>query len=261
MEKNMIGKYLLNLIEKFRKRKKENQTVSNVVLENNPMTVIEEVVETFSDIEIGTIFTTREIKEMVYKKFGRNEGSVIPSDYSYNMTNKGIIGTSSEHFNIFIQVKRGEYEYVGLDYDANFENKKTTDVGYINKNNQRNNGKKCKSDNHYNQWFYELECLECGYKYNANGSDIWLRKCPNCQGKSSKKYDNHRTTRDIPNGLRYKVLKRDNFKCCACGASPAKDPAVELHIDHIIPWSKGGETTADNLQVLCSKCNLGKSNL
>ena len=59
----------------------------------------------------------------------------------------------------------------------------------------------------------------------------------------------------------YQVLKRDNFKCCACGASPAKDPAVELHIDHIIPWSRGGETTPENLQTLCSRCNLGKSDL
>ncbi|MBR5903681.1 MAG: HNH endonuclease, partial [Clostridia bacterium] len=61
--------------------------------------------------------------------------------------------------------------------------------------------------------------------------------------------------------LRYQVLKRDNFKCCACGASPAKDPSVELHIDHIVPWSKGGETVIDNLQTLCSKCNLGKSDI
>lgn len=69
----------------------------------------------------------------------------------------------------------------------------------------------------------------------------------------------HTTTRDINLRLRFKVLLRDNFKCCLCGASPAKDPSVELHIDHIIPWSKGGETVIDNLQTLCSKCNLGKS--
>ena len=71
----------------------------------------------------------------------------------------------------------------------------------------------------------------------------------------------HRTSRNISQRLRYKVLARDNFKCCACGASPAKDSSVELHVDHILPWSKGGETTIDNLQTLCSKCNLGKSDL
>ncbi len=71
----------------------------------------------------------------------------------------------------------------------------------------------------------------------------------------------HRTNRDINLRLRFKVMQRDNFKCCACGASPAKDPAVELHIDHIIPWSKGGETEIDNLQTLCSKCNLGKGDI
>jgi len=71
----------------------------------------------------------------------------------------------------------------------------------------------------------------------------------------------HKTSKDINLRLRFKVMQRDNFKCCACGASPAKDPSVELHIDHIFPWSKGGETEIDNLQTLCSKCNLGKSDL
>ena len=61
--------------------------------------------------------------------------------------------------------------------------------------------------------------------------------------------------------LRYKVLQRDNYKCCLCGASPATNSSVVLHIDHIKPWSKGGETVIENLQNLCSKCNLGKNDL
>lgn len=144
----------------------------------------------------------------------------------------------------------------------------TLDIGYINKNNQKNIGYRGKSETHYNQNAFEMECLDCGHKYLANGCDVWLRKCPSCQNRQNKSKktaicENNKkfSSRKISDKLRYQVLKRDNFKCCACGVSPAKDPSIELHIDHIIPWSKGGETSIDNLQTLCSKCNLGKSNL
>jgi 5-methylcytosine-specific restriction endonuclease McrA len=59
--------------------------------------------------------------------------------------------------------------------------------------------------------------------------------------------------------LRFKVLQRDRFTCRACGRSPAIESGVVLHIDHIIPYSGPGETTLDNLQTLCERCNLGKS--
>lgn len=58
----------------------------------------------------------------------------------------------------------------------------TTQTGYINKNNQKNIGKSDMPGTDYMQRFYQMECLHCGYHYFANGSDIWLRKCPNCQG-------------------------------------------------------------------------------
>ena len=70
-----------------------------------------------------------------------------------------------------------------------------------------------------------------------------------------------KTNRDINLRLRFLVMKRDHFKCRICGRSPATSPGVILHIDHVIPWSRGGETVIDNLQTLCSDCNLGKSNL
>lgn len=71
----------------------------------------------------------------------------------------------------------------------------------------------------------------------------------------------HRTQRDPSWRLRFLVTRRDRFTCRACGRSPANDIGVVLHVDHIVPWSKGGETTFDNLQTLCEKCNLGKSDL
>ncbi|MFN5538807.1 MAG: homing endonuclease associated repeat-containing protein [Candidatus Melainabacteria bacterium] len=70
-----------------------------------------------------------------------------------------------------------------------------------------------------------------------------------------------KTNRDPSLRIRYQVLKRDNFSCSICGASPAKNPAINLQIDHIKAWSKGGQTELINLQTLCSSCNLGKSNL
>jgi hypothetical protein len=64
---------------------------------------------------------------------------------------------------------------------------------------------------------------------------------------------------DIKLGLRYEVLKRDRFRCVLCGASPATHLGCVLHVDHIIPWSKGGKTIPENLRSLCEPCNLGKS--
>ncbi len=61
--------------------------------------------------------------------------------------------------------------------------------------------------------------------------------------------------------MRHIVMKRDNFRCKACGASPARDPSVMLHVDHILPRSKGGESVLENLQTLCEMCNIGKGDL
>jgi hypothetical protein len=62
----------------------------------------------------------------------------------------------------------------------------------------------------------------------------------------------------IPLSLRYKVLKRDSFRCVQCGASPALTLGVELHVDHIVAFTNGGKTLIENLRTLCKGCNLGK---
>ncbi len=55
------------------------------------------------------------------------------------------------------------------------------------------------------------------------------------------------------------VLMRDGATCRMCGASP--NTGARMHVDHIVPWNKGGETVIENLQVLCEKCNVGKSDV
>ncbi len=75
------------------------------------------------------------------------------------------------------------------------------------------------------------------------------------------KIESHHTSRQPSWRLMFLVMRRDKFACRSCGASPSKNPAVNLHVDHIVPWSKGGETTLLNLQTLCERCNIGKSDL
>ena len=69
-----------------------------------------------------------------------------------------------------------------------------------------------------------------------------------------------RTKRHISDRMRFRILSRDGFTCQSCGASPIKQRGVELHVDHVIPWSKGGETEESNLKTKCAQCNLGKGN-
>ena len=64
------------------------------------------------------------------------------------------------------------------------------------------------------------------------------------------------TRKEISQRVRIQVLDRDNSTCQLCGAT-IKD-GVKLHVDHIVPISKGGTNDMDNLQTLCDKCNLGK---
>jgi hypothetical protein len=77
---------------------------------------------------------------------------------------------------------------------------------------------------------------------------------------SQKVQPKRRTRREITGRMRFRILERDRFKCMSCGASPATNTGTELEVDHIIPWSKGGETSEDNLQAKCKKCNRGKGN-
>ena len=59
----------------------------------------------------------------------------------------------------------------------------------------------------------------------------------------------------IPRNLRQRVIERDGLWCVYCDEDLTD---AEIHMDHVIPESQGGETTYNNLQVTCRKCNLAK---
>jgi 5-methylcytosine-specific restriction endonuclease McrA len=53
------------------------------------------------------------------------------------------------------------------------------------------------------------------------------------------------------------VLARDHYTCQYCGAQPGR---AQLTIDHILPRSRGGETTWENVATACAQCNRQKGN-
>lgn len=58
--------------------------------------------------------------------------------------------------------------------------------------------------------------------------------------------------------LRGKIKQRDNYTCQNCSISTFDEANLLLEIDHIIPISKGGMSTEENLQTLCWRCNRTK---
>jgi 5-methylcytosine-specific restriction endonuclease McrA len=53
------------------------------------------------------------------------------------------------------------------------------------------------------------------------------------------------------------VLARDHYTCQYCGSHPGK---AHLTIDHILPRSRGGDTTWENVITACAQCNRRKGN-
>ena len=76
------------------------------------MKIVEQIRACMKDVPLGTLLKRQEIIDRVVERYHANPASIIPSDYCYNMTNKGKTGST----NFFLNVGPGEYEYVGESY-------------------------------------------------------------------------------------------------------------------------------------------------
>ena len=70
--------------------------------------------------------------------------------------------------------------------------------------------------------------------------------------------ENKLNIRAFDDRMKREAYERQNGICPVCGEHFEIN---EMQGDHITPWSKGGKTTADNCQMLCSECNRRKSNV
>jgi hypothetical protein len=93
----------------------------------------------------------------------------------------------------------------------------------------------CGAENEYANKF----CIECGLNLD------YL--------KASYFADEQERSRHIPAKVRYEAYMRDGGKCVMCGSSE------NIQFDHILPFSKGGSHSLENIQILCQSCNLKKT--
>lgn len=117
-------------------------------------------------------------------------------------------------------------------------------------------------------------CLICGRQFEWEKHAL-KNRCPQCnkeiqhaikkailkRHKIIKRYGIKKSQTELIRGV--DIFIRDNWQCQMCGRKVTEKDNVNnddyAHLDHIIPLSKGGTHTLDNVQALCRKCNLIKS--
>lgn len=89
-----------------------------------------------------------------------------------------------------------------------------------------------------------------GYGYQPPGTLglMWMWQTP----------EKKRARAGVTRRVRFQIFQRDGFRCVYCGATARTS---QLHIDHVVPVSKGGTDQPSNLATACADCNLGKADL
>ena len=97
--------------------------------------------------------------------------------------------------------------------------------------------------------------MSCGITFDINNLERFVKYLSELV-KFRKTAEGQRAL--MTTSLRKYIKERDNYTCKCCGLSVKEEPNLLLEIDHIIPVSKGGLTTEENLQTLCWRCNRSK---
>jgi len=112
----------------------------------------------------------------------------------------------------------------------------------------------CKLENHKSLIADKSYCVEtchhCGKEFVKNNAKSNQIYCSNeCANECAKQRSQTR--------WRFVIFERDDFTCFYCGKTSYRDGS-ELHVDHVVPGSKGGKDEASNLVTSCQLCNLSK---
>ena len=107
-------------------------------------------------------------------------------------------------------------------------------------------------------------CSWCGAKRYLDKHSSKLFCSAKCSSKKAKAERRHRKrTANYSAGISWKTaVKRFGWACSGCGVTCVRPSGfnnpIEATLDHIVPISKGGSHTWDNVQLLCRECNTAK---
>lgn len=102
------------------------------------------------------------------------------------------------------------------------------------------------------QYYSDLE--NAGYAISPFQETAASSICGGYGGPSTSIHAQNDNKRTISAKVKREVWRRDQGKCAICGSNSF------LEFDHIIPYSKGGQSTSRNIQLLCQTCNRKKYN-
>jgi chromosome partitioning protein len=94
-------------------------------------------------------------------------------------------------------------------------------------------------------------CKKCGKRFRPSSSRrLYCSK--ECHNQAEQNRPSNRPA------SRFTILRRDKFTCFYCGKKSYED-GREMHVDHVVPRARGGQSLAGNLVTACRQCNLEKS--
>lgn len=117
---------------------------------------------------IAVVLAVLWLISLIKKKMSISKNNIFNEKSSVYEASEKVDNTSQTAF----QTDKNEYN----------KKMKSSEIGFVNNKNQKNNGRSDVPGTDHLQWFYNMECLNCGHIYHSNGSNIYEKKCPKCQG-------------------------------------------------------------------------------
>lgn len=279
LSKSEIKNIKNQISTKIIKTHKEKEEISNKITEKELFIISEAYKKNYDDLikkyppKDETVYEDTKDSLEFKKKYEKNN-ELFAKDFNLDLLPKNKMPFSDYVFVYSINSRRKkthvfitdddkeQYEYYDLNYimDIKSENSKDIEKKAIIYNPVLDNiafflYKNCLYQAEFNEAFSEDELLllvkEKLYKDDKKFSQ--LKKQIELYENSEVANTSKRTREPIPEEVKFEVWRRDQGRCVKCGSQE------NLEFDHIIPFSKGGSSTARNIQLLCQNCNRHKS--